>query len=172
LIVRRRVPAALLAAAAIAGCGASSPSEDRAVATATPEECVAGADLYGAPASGYHYDELDDAQRGEAIESVGIDASRFGEIDARLARADDDEQTGLLLAVPLEDEPNALEDFAGGAAGSGKPVRREDVAGHDVRWVDYGTDGTIAVSLKGCHLVWVVAADEKTVRRLAEAVFA
>jgi hypothetical protein len=169
---RRRAFTALAVAALLAGCGGSKPSPPVETVAAEPTPCVADDALYGTPAAGFEYIQLEGDTRRAALESISLDLDEFGDADARLAaRTEGKGDNALLVAVPLEQPEHALEDFARGARASGKPVERRAIAGHDVRWADYGADGSIAVSLKGCHLVWVVAADMRTTRRLARAVF-
>ena len=164
---------AVVAAIAVGGAawwflaGAGSGSGEPAT---SPEACASPPDLYGTPPAGYSYAQLDAQGQRELREDLNVEA--LGASDVRPAiRADSRERVAALVAVSMEGKSGGMVDFAAGMAASGIESTRRDVAGRDVRWLDYGDRGAGAAGFKACHIVMVLGADEQSIEPVAEAVF-
>jgi hypothetical protein len=75
------------------------------------------------------------------------------------------------VATPRSGPSDGLDEFIAGAEDSGAKVTRDTVAGHDAARIDAADGSKFVAAVKGCHIVLVIAPNERIVQQIASAVF-
>jgi hypothetical protein len=167
---------AAVATVVVIGVAATAPNilnrPTKHVQRAAAMTCVPHARLYGTAPAGFEYVTLKGGDRREIIEDLGLEGDDFRKVDIAVAQGPEDDDTAVLVAIPRSSAADGLDDYVAGAKESGRDVTRETLAGHDAARIENPDGSKLLATVKGCHIVIVIAPDETIVKRVAPAVFA
>jgi hypothetical protein len=154
---------------ALAQLGNRAREESQAGA-APMAACLPEGTRYGTEPKGFTYTPLDGEDERNVLE--GLEFGGPGLNDPQVVLAEGRAETDILLFVSFKryGPEDDLDDYIAGVRESGRPVRRERIAGREAAWVENEDGSRIATAIKGCHFLLVLGDTDEIVRRVAPAV--